>query len=58
MLFPTYLSGCKCQLIKDGEPHLFANLNTTSQQTRGKGRDIWDGKYRISGLTFCRGETA
>lgn len=61
MLFPTYLSGCKCQLIKDGEPRLFANLNTTSQQTRGKGRDIWDEKiqnfwsYLLQGRNSIKG---
>lgn len=35
---------------KEGEPSFFANQNVTFQQTRGKGREMWDDEYRISGL--------
>lgn len=46
MLFSTYLRSCKCQLgQQEGEPQFFPNI-------------MWNGKYRISGLTFCRGEEA
>lgn len=59
MLFPTYLCSCKCQLIqKEGEPCFFPNLNAAFQETKGKGRVVWNDEYRISGITFCRGEAA
>lgn len=37
---------------KEGEPSFFPNQNVTFQQTKGKGREMWNDEYRISGLTF------